>query len=62
MTEVVNLNRARKQAKRKQDDLRAEQNRLLHGRTKAEKKLSQAQSDAARRRLDGHHIKQGDDA
>jgi hypothetical protein len=62
MTEVVNLNRVRKREKRKQEELRAQQNRLLHGRTKAEKKLSQAQSEAARRHLESHRIELGDDA
>jgi regulator of protease activity HflC (stomatin/prohibitin superfamily) len=62
MAEVVNLNRARKRKNRSLEEERAQQNRLLHGRSKAEKKLNQAQSEAARRHLDAHHIKSGDDA
>jgi hypothetical protein len=62
MTKVVNLNLARKRTRRDAEEQRAQQNRLLHGRTKAEKKLNQAQSEAARRHLDSHHIKSGDDA
>ncbi|HET9902143.1 MAG TPA: DUF4169 family protein [Xanthobacteraceae bacterium] len=62
MTEIVNLNLARKRQKRKQKEERAQQNRLLYGRTKAERKLDQAQSEAARRHLDSHRIQSGDDA
>jgi hypothetical protein len=62
MPDVVNLNLVRKREKRAQKELHAQQNRLLHGRTKAEKKLNQAQAEAARRRLDSHRIELGDDA
>jgi hypothetical protein len=62
MNQIINLNRARKRAKRDQDETRAQENRLLHGRTKAEIKLNQAESDTKRRRLDAHRIEKGDDA
>lgn len=62
MTEIVNLNRIRKQAKRNQQQALAQQNRLIHGRTKAEKELARTQTAAARRHLDNHRIETGDDA
>ncbi len=39
MAEIVNLRRARKQRDRAEADATAQQQRLLHGRTKAEKRL-----------------------
>lgn len=54
MGEIVNLRRARKAKARQADETKAETNRLAHGRTKAERKLSKAEADAARKKLDGH--------
>lgn len=48
MGDVVNLRAARKARKRADDERLAETNRAKHGRTKAEKHLS----DATRQRLD----------
>lgn len=59
MSEIVNLSRARKARKRTEADAKAEANRIVHGRTKAEKKLTKAQQQAAQRKLDGH--KRNDD-
>jgi uncharacterized protein DUF4169 len=62
MAEVVNLRRARKQMKRKQQAKEAEQNRLAHGRPKAERRLEKARAAKARRDLEAHRIGPGDGA
>ena len=54
MTEIVNLNRARKAKARVEGQIQAAQNRAAFGRTKAEKsadRAAKAKSDAS---LDGH--------
>jgi Domain of unknown function (DUF4169) len=56
MAEIVNLRRARKQMKREQEQGRAERNRLMHGRPKAERQLQTARAEKARRELDGHRL------
>jgi hypothetical protein len=59
MTDIVNLKRARKAKQRAEAEAKAQANRIAHGRTKTEKKLSKAEQEAARRKLDGH--KRNDD-
>ena len=59
MGEIVNLRRARKQKARTAAEANASANRLQHGRSKAEKQLTQAEKEAAERKLDGH--KRNDD-
>ncbi|MBX9745372.1 MAG: DUF4169 family protein [Hyphomonadaceae bacterium] len=59
MTEIVNLKRARKAKERAEAEAKAEANRIAHGRTKSEKKLTRAEQEAAQRKLDGH--KRNDD-
>lgn len=59
MTDIVNLKRARKAKERAEAEAKAQANRVAHGRTKTEKKLTQAEQEAARRKLDGH--KRNDD-
>lgn len=59
MTDIVNLKRARKAKERAEAEAKAQANRIAHGRTKTEKKLSKAEQEAARRKLDGH--KRNDD-
>ena len=54
MAEIVNLRQARKQKARAEKEARATENRVSFGRTKAEKKLSQAEQDLAKSRLDSH--------
>ena len=54
MAEIINLRQKRKEKGRAGKDAAAQQNRLLHGRTKQEKKLSAQEADAAKRHLDGH--------
>ena len=60
MAEVISLRVARKRANREKDAARAQQNRLLHGRSKAEKARERAQSEPARRELDAHRIEPED--
>lgn len=60
MGEIVNLRRARKEAKRRDDAERAAANRLSHGRTKAEKKVEEARAEKSRRILDAHKIDTGE--
>ena len=61
MAELVNLRMARKQAKRRRDDRRADANRLAHGQPKLVRKLADAQRAKASRDLDRHRIEPGDE-
>ena len=61
MADLINLRTVRKQAKRKQDEARANANRLAHGQPKTVRKLAAAQEAKASRDLDGHRIDKGDD-
>lgn len=54
MGEVINLRRARKAKARANAEAKAQANRTQHGRSKAERKLSEAQNDVADRKLDAH--------
>jgi hypothetical protein len=56
MNQVINLRTARKQAKRRQAEQEAAQNRLAHGRSQAERQLDRSQNEQARRKLDQHRI------
>jgi hypothetical protein len=60
MVELVNLRIARKRAKKRQGDLRADTNRLAHGQPKHRRKLEAAQQAKAGRDLDRHRIDKGD--
>jgi hypothetical protein len=52
--EIVNLRRARKAKARSAAEAEAQANRTTFGRSKAERKLTKAQSEAEGRKLDGH--------
>ncbi len=52
MGELVNLRRIRKARAQEEADSKAAQNRLLHGRTKAERERARLQAEQDRRRLD----------
>ena len=54
MSNVVNLNKARKAKARKTAKRQAEANSIKFGRTKAEKAQDSAKTEKARRDLDGH--------
>ena len=60
MAELVNLRTARKQAKRRQDDERANAHRIAHGQPKHLRKLDAAHREKANRELDQHRIEPGD--
>jgi Domain of unknown function (DUF4169) len=60
MAELVNLRIARKRAKQRQNDLRADSNRLAHGQPKHQRKLAAAQQSKASHDLDRHRIDKGD--
>ena len=57
MAEIVNLNRARKTRAAAADKRQAEQNRVVHGRTKAEKLAAKAEQDRTQRLLEGQKLK-----
>lgn len=60
MADLVNLRIARKRAKKRQDDLQADANRLAHGQPKHRRKLAAARQAKASRDLDQHRIEKGD--
>ena len=60
MGELVNLRKARKQAQRNADEERAASNRLVHGRTKAQRTLEAARTERTRRHLEAHKIDTGE--
>ena len=61
MGDVIKLREARKQAKRLRDEKRAAADRLLHGRSKAERNLDAAREAKARLELDKHRVDTGDE-
>lgn len=54
MAEIVSLSKARKQKARASKEVQAEQNRVLFGRTKAEKQQQAAEKAMADKKIDGH--------
>ena len=54
MSEIVNLNKARKARARADRKARADANAVKFGRTKAEKSLDEAKAKKARSDLDAH--------
>jgi hypothetical protein len=60
MGDLVNLRAARKRTKRQQAEQKAASNRLVHGRSKAERALQQSRSEQARKGLEQHRIGKGD--
>jgi hypothetical protein len=60
MSDVVNLHKARKQAKKNEEAKRAAANRIAHGRSKAERTLEAARAQKTRRLLEAHRIDPGD--
>ncbi len=56
MAEIVNLRRARKGKARVEKDARAADNRVRFGRTKAEKRQSEAERRRMEQKLDGKKI------
>lgn len=54
--DIVNLRQFRKTKARAEREATAEQNRLTHGRTKAEKTLTRALNEKAAKQLDQGHL------
>lgn len=54
MTDIVNLRQFKKQKARSDRETLAEQNRALHGRTKAEKTRDRLSAERAEKFVDGH--------
>jgi hypothetical protein len=61
MGDVIKLRAARKAAKRLRDEKRAAANRMLQGRSKAERNLDAARNAKARQDLDQHRVETGDE-
>jgi Domain of unknown function (DUF4169) len=61
MGELVNINKVRKQVATRRAAARAAENRLIHGRSKAEKVRQEGRAAKAQSDLDGHRIEPGDD-
>jgi hypothetical protein len=61
MAEVVNLRRARKVRARQEKDAKAQENRVVFGRSKTERSLSAAKTQLDERRLDAHKRDVADD-
>jgi Domain of unknown function (DUF4169) len=60
MGDIVNLRKIRKQAKKREDAERAAANRIVHGRSKAERDLQAGSTEKLNRHLDEHRIESGD--
>lgn len=56
MAELINLRQARKRRDRAVAERKAEANRLAFGRSKAERRVTEAERDRAARDLDGHRL------
>jgi Domain of unknown function (DUF4169) len=61
MAEVINLRTRRKRNRRRQDEMRAAANRLIHGEPGHSHQRHAAEQDKRRRTLEQHHIEKGDD-
>jgi hypothetical protein len=60
MGPIVNLRTARKQARRRQAEQAAVQNRLAHGQPKAAKVLARAQREQTQKVVEQHRIERED--
>ena len=56
MGEIVNLRRARKRKERQREEAVADQNRVVFGRSKAEKRLIQTERAIAKANLEAQRI------
>jgi hypothetical protein len=54
--EIVNLRRARKRKEREREEAVADQNRIVFGRSKAERRLTQTERATAEANLEAHRI------
>jgi len=60
MREIVNLRKARKDVRKREKDERAAANRIVHGRSKAERTSETKRALMLNRHLDRHKIESGD--
>ena len=60
MGDIVNLRKFRKQAKKREDAEHAAANRIVHGRSKAEREMDDKRTNKLHRHLDAHKIDSGD--
>ncbi len=60
MAEIINLRKARKAAQKRRQEQQARENRIVHGRSKAERLVDEARTAKARRDLDAHHRRDPD--
>ena len=60
MGEIVNLRKVRKDVRKREKDERAAANRIVHGRSKAERTLETKHASMLNRHLDRHKIESGD--
>ena len=56
MADIVNLRQFRKAKQQATNEARAAENRLLHGRTKAERQTLEAEREAKARRVEAHRL------
>lgn len=61
MADIVNLRQVRKQKARADKERLADQNRTLHGRSKAEKDRDRLATEQAERFIDGHRRERTED-
>lgn len=61
MADILNLRLARKRKAREDAARKADENRILHGRTGAERREAKLRAHAEQRRLDGHRRDAGDE-
>lgn len=62
MADIVNLRTVRKHKARSDKERAAEQNRMLHGRTKAERERDRQAAEKARTFIEGHRLERGTEA
>jgi hypothetical protein len=60
MAVIIGLRKARKAAQKRQQEARAQQNRVVHGRPKSDRLLDKARAEKTARGLDGHLRDAGD--
>jgi hypothetical protein len=58
--DIVNLRRARKRVQRRREEAAADQNRLIFGRSKAEKRLAEGERALAEAQLEARRIARPD--
>jgi hypothetical protein len=61
MGEIVNLRRARKSRDRRRDEDQAQENRIRHGLSKAEKQFTEKTRTQEAKKLEGHRLDASDE-